>query len=75
MESKGCAGNTHDGSPGRRIGDERSAVTPGMGTAVSGIAGWPVRGFIGHEGASRAAGRLYDWAEAKFTPVPETVAR
>jgi len=51
-----------------------SAVTPGMGTAIGGVVGCLVGGFIGYESASRAAGRLYDWAEAKFTPVPETVA-
>jgi hypothetical protein len=51
-----------------------SAVTPGMGTAIGGVAGCLVGGFIGYEGASRAAGRLYDWADANFTSVPETSA-
>lgn len=43
-----------------------------MGTAIGGVVG--CRRLICYEGASRAAGRLYDWAEAKSTPVPETVA-
>jgi hypothetical protein len=45
-----------------------------MGTAIGGVAGCLVGGFIGYEGASRAAGRLYDWADANFTSVPETSA-
>ncbi|HXJ19457.1 MAG TPA: hypothetical protein VMT03_04420 [Polyangia bacterium] len=51
-----------------------SAVTPGMGTAIGGVVGCLVGGFIGYEGAARAAGRLYDWADATFTAVPETSA-
>ena len=49
-----------------------TAVTPGVGTAVGGVVGCLAGGFIGYEGASRAAGRLYDWGEASFAPVPET---
>jgi hypothetical protein len=51
-----------------------SAVTPGMGTAIGGVVGCLVGGFIGYEGASRTAGRLYDWADAHFTAVPEVAA-
>jgi hypothetical protein len=50
-----------------------TAVTPGMGTAIGGVVGCIAGGFIGYEGASRLTGRLYDWAEARFTPLPETV--
>lgn len=49
-----------------------TAFTPGLGTAIGGVAGCIVGGFIGYESASRAAGRLYDWGEAHFTPVQET---
>jgi hypothetical protein len=51
-----------------------TAVTPGLGTAIGGVAGCIAGGFIGYEGASRAAGRLYDWGEAAFVAVPETAA-
>src|SRR6478752_7942115 len=48
-----------------------TAVTPGIGTAFGGVAGCLVGGFVGYEGASRAAGRLYDWGEAEFASLPE----
>ncbi len=51
-----------------------TAVTPGMGTAIGGVVGCLAGGFIGYEGASRGAGRLYDWADANFVAVPETAA-
>lgn len=51
-----------------------TAVTPGIGTALGGVAGCLVGGFVGYEGASRAAGRLYDWGEAEFASLPETAA-
>jgi hypothetical protein len=51
-----------------------TAVTPGLGTAIGGVAGCMAGAFIGYEGASRAAGRVYDWADATFTRVPETAA-
>jgi hypothetical protein len=51
-----------------------TAVTPGIGTAVGGVAGCIAGGFIGYEGASRAAGRLYDWGEAQFRPLEETAS-
>jgi hypothetical protein len=43
----------------------------GLGTAIGGIVGCAVGGFIGYEAASSGAGRAYDWAENTiFTPVP-----
>ena len=43
-----------------------TAVTPGIGTAVGGVVGCIAGGFIGYEGASHAAGRLYDWGETQI---------
>jgi hypothetical protein len=51
-----------------------TAVTPGLGTAIGGVAGCLAGAFIGYEGASETAGRLYDWGEAQFVAAPETVA-
>lgn len=51
-----------------------TAATPGLGTAIGGVAGCIVGGFIGYEGASMAAGRLYDWGSARFAPLPELPA-
>jgi hypothetical protein len=51
-----------------------TAATPGLGTAVGGIVGCAAGAFIGYEGASHAAGRIYDWADATFTRVPEAQA-
>jgi hypothetical protein len=47
---------------------------PGLGTPIGGVAGCIAGAFISYEGASRAAGRLYDWADATFTRVPETAS-
>lgn len=51
-----------------------TAVTPGVGTAIEGVVGCIAGGFIGYQGASAGAGRLYDWGEATFVPVPEMAA-
>ncbi len=59
------------GSGGAWVG---TAATPGLGTAIGRVAGCIVGGFIGYEGASAAAGRLYDWGMAHFSQVPELPA-
>jgi hypothetical protein len=51
-----------------------TAVTPAFGTAIGGVTGCIAGAFIGYEGASRSAGRLYDWGEAQFNAVPEVAA-
>ena len=57
------------GRVGAAIG---SAVEPGGGTAVGGLAGALVGGFIGYLSADAAAGYVYDWAENTiFTAMPE----
>ena len=48
-------------------------VEPGLGTAIGGLGGCAVGGFVGYWGFSSAAARVYDWAEGTiFTRVPET---
>ncbi|MEO6599770.1 MAG: hypothetical protein ABIQ16_07855 [Polyangiaceae bacterium] len=51
-----------------------TAVEPGLGTAVGGSVGCLAGAFIGYEGFSRAAGRLYDWGDARFTRIPDSPA-
>ena len=47
-----------------------TAIEPGLGTAIGAVGGCIVGGFIGYEGASAAAGWIYDWAEGTiFTQV------
>lgn len=46
-------------------------VEPGGGTAIGGIVGCAVGGFIGYVGFSEGAGLIYDWADGTiFTPIP-----
>jgi len=40
-----------------------TGITPGLGTAIGGLAGCAVGAFIGYATAEAAAGYLYDWAE------------
>lgn len=48
-----------------------TVLEPGLGTAIGGIVGCVSGGFIGYEGFSAGAARVYDWAEGTiFTPVP-----
>ena len=60
------------GSVGAMIG---SAVEPGGGTMVGGLAGSVVGGFVGYLSGRTAAGVLYDWgAGTIFQPASEVPA-
>ena len=67
------AGCEAGGAGGAALG---TFVAPGAGTAVGGLLGCAAGGFIGYEGSSYAAGRLYDWADGTvFTKVPVSQTR
>lgn len=58
------------GAGGAYVG---TLAEPGLGTAIGGIVGCAIGGFIGYEGFSAGAAYAYDWAEGTvFTPVPAT---
>lgn len=47
-----------------------SAASP-VGTAVGGIGGCIIGGYLGYEAGSAFGGAVYDWGQAIFTPLPE----
>lgn len=58
------------GAGGAYVG---TLAEPGLGTAIGGIVGCAIGGFIGYEGFSAGAAYDYDWAEGTvFTPVTPT---
>ena len=42
-----------------------------LGTAIGGVGGCIIGGYMGYRGGSAMGGAVYDWAEAVFTPVPQ----
>lgn len=55
-------------------GAAAGSVVPALGTAAGGISGCIIGGIAGYAGFSQVGGVVYDWADATFTPLPETDA-